>query len=66
MQSFMTHGKWIGERDPDRLANLRDAGRRLDEIRERLSVRLGPDSPLVGSLRAPMSIALRSFGRSVG
>lgn len=46
-QSFMRHGATIGERDSDALVSVRDRGRALDVIRERLAVRLGRDSEAV-------------------
>jgi hypothetical protein len=37
---LMTHGRWIGERDPLTVQKMTKAGRELDMLQDRLAIRL--------------------------
>lgn len=59
--AILTHGGWVGQYSPDALRSFETAGKVLDEIRERLVVRLGRHHALVAAFIATNENCLVGF-----
>lgn len=59
--AVLQHGRWVGERAPEVVAALRDAGKVLDRLRERMQIRLGGEEKVVQALAAADEHLLEFF-----
>lgn len=59
--SLVTHGRWIGERDPDAVSKMAVAGREMDTLKERLAIRLSGTHPLAEAFFAASAAYFDAF-----